>query len=456
MIFEQKLDIILKESELINAEDEPQYLYDLDNGFYRKVYNSDSNNSQIISYAMMMKIILGEENTYRTLHEDTSVAFEYFDQFKDISDETLNNSVYYGKSPMLNVVDYLDKIKETNSLELSLELDRFFTECLQRKVVNELNSPTLTEEGLERISNDIYEFEEQMAVNPEIKTKQDTIIENLKKMVELKEKEFDYQFEKEESVEKEEPTEEETYETYSHPRFEELNELERLKFIAEKNNDEVGYNYAEENIKRIIMETPATVTQEEWNEMKTETKISFVKIKMREAKILRDPKAFFYWKNMLEKLENNKEVTEEYSFPSSDSLFQSNDEPEEALENIEKQVEVAEEYQDDYQKNNQNEREKSKSTDVSNSINNIKEELTRLQIQYQAMLSDGYIDEDELFILLYRMKNLDEDAKKLKNQVSGTPSEIIADSIISTIAESREQITNKHTVVEETEKGMSR
>ena len=452
MIFEQKLNIILNESEQVNTTDEPQFLYELDNGFYRKVYTSDPNNSQITSYAKMMKIVMGEENAYRATYENPIVAFEYFDEFKEISDRTLNNSVHYGKAPMLNVIDYLDKIKENNSLELCLELDQFFTECLQRKIVNELSNPDLTEDDLEQINNSILEFEDQMAVNQDIKTKQDAIIDNLKKMVEIKSKELDFK----EEV-KEEPEEEvEEIESYSHPRFEELNELERLKAIAERDNDEVGYNYAEENIKRIIRENPATVTKDEWNEMKLETKISFIKIKIQEAKVLRDFNSFVKWKKILQKLENDKEIVQEYRTPSYSSSLFSDDDPEEALENIEEQVETVEEYQEEYQNNNQNNQEQENTKDVSGVISNLKDELVRLQIQYQSMLSDGYIDEDELYVLLHRMKNLEEDAKKLKSQVSGTTSEMLADSIISSIEESREQMTNKHTVEEEQEKGISR
>lgn len=109
---------------------------------------------------------------------------------------------------------------------------------------------------------------------------------------------------------------------YQHPRATELNELEKEKQIAKQNNDKVAYNNAQSAIEKIIRESPAEVTPEEWDSMNLSQQISFVKVKINESKILHDEDAFNYWNSNLKSLEKklgeHSEV-KEASQPSSSS-----------------------------------------------------------------------------------------------------------------------------------------
>lgn len=409
------LDEIFNEEESLKLTgiNKPQFSYDMGSGFYRKIYNYDSSNYRITPYATMMKVILGEERTYRSMYEDSIVAFDFFDQFKDYSDVILKSSVYSGKATMLNVLDYLEKINNSNSLQYCLELDLFFTVCLEKKVINELKNPGLSEIDLDIISKNIDDFVNQMNINPNIKTKQDIIIEKLRAEINLKRQQLIQKSDSKLSKK-----------IYSHPKSNELNELEKLKQIAKQNNDEVGYNYAQANIERIIREYPASISQEEWNKMGIDEKESFVKVKINEAKILKDKKMFDYWSQYLLGLSKNTNNVEQSV----------------ALNNTSVQVE------DRSEKINQ---KNDKSIDNMIMVNNLKGELIKLQRQYEDAFSDGYIDDEELSVLMHRIKKLEEEAYRLKQKFRGTPSERIVISIINIIEDSQIHMQKRQSVEEE-------
>lgn len=97
-----------------------------------------------------------------------------------------------------------------------------------------------------------------------------------------------------------------------HPRANELNELERQKQIAKKNNDEVAYNYAQSSIEKIIGENRMQIFPEQWKSFTNKQKESYIQIKMKEAKILNDKDEFNYWFASLNNLEEKNIV----NFPS--------------------------------------------------------------------------------------------------------------------------------------------
>ena len=115
-----------------------------------------------------------------------SIIKVFFDQFKEYSDSILKSSAYSKKAPMLNILDYFEQIHNNNSLQHCLELDLFFTVCLQKKIIHELNNTELNENDLSRMSKYIDDFVNQMTINPNLKTKQDIIIEELKNKINLK------------------------------------------------------------------------------------------------------------------------------------------------------------------------------------------------------------------------------------------------------------------------------
>lgn len=91
-----------------------------------------------------------------------------------------------------------------------------------------------------------------------------------------------------------------------HPRANELNELENQKQIAKQNNDEIAYNYAQENINKILKENPLNISETEYNAMNKEDKIRYINLKMKEAKALNDQDLFNYWNANLKRLESIK------------------------------------------------------------------------------------------------------------------------------------------------------
>ena len=95
--------------------------------------------------------------------------------------------------------------------------------------------------------------------------------------------------------------------TVSHPMSDILNELESQKKEAQSIGDDVGINYYESNIKRIISEHPLEVSPEEWDNFTFEQKEQFFLLKMKEAKILEDKDSFNYWHANLETLKSRNE-----------------------------------------------------------------------------------------------------------------------------------------------------
>lgn len=192
MSFTTHLDEVFNEDEALKVTgmNQPQLRYDMSNGFFKNIYNYQSSNYKITSYARMMKIVMGESRTFQSMYEDSIVAYEFFDQFKNLSDKVFQESTYEGKPPMLNILNALDQIRNQSSLAESQKLDLFLTECLHKKVIHELRNPDLNQNDINVIRNYINEFTNQMVRNPNVVTQQDTIISNINSLVDKREKQL--------------------------------------------------------------------------------------------------------------------------------------------------------------------------------------------------------------------------------------------------------------------------
>lgn len=93
-----------------------------------------------------------------------------------------------------------------------------------------------------------------------------------------------------------------------HPKAKELNELEKQKQIAKQNNDEVAYNYFQQGIIKIIKENRMQISEKQWASFSNEQKESYIQIKMREAKILKDKDEFDYWLSTLNNLKQQNSI----------------------------------------------------------------------------------------------------------------------------------------------------
>lgn len=186
-----------------------------------------------------------------------------------------------------------------------------------------------------------------------------------------------------------------------HPRANELNELEKQKQVAKNNNDEVAYNYAQSAIEKIIRESRIDVVPEKWDSMSIQDKIAFVKIKINESKILNDQDEFNYWNANLNSL-NSKLVSQSevktYNQPSYNSVLVNNE-------------------------------MKKEQTDLTICVNQLREKMNKVNAEYKFMLSDGYIDDVELSVLINRTNELIDNANSLKSLANNKNEIMLLNSI---------------------------
>ena len=202
---------------------------------------------------------------------------------------------------------------------------------------------------------------------------------------------------------------------YQHPMANELNELERQKQIAKQNKDEDAYRYAQSNIERIIEQNQATISPEKWDSLSIDEQISFARLKINESKILQDKDAFDYWNANLSGLEAKKSQTD----------INDNKPAEKPTEN------------------------KSNSLDFSVMINQLREQNSNISLEYKKMLSDGYIDDEELAILIRRLKDLSDNALVIKTMVTDKKQEATIDSIIEIINQETAKMTSMQRGIED-------
>ena len=130
---------------------------------------------------------------------------------------------------------------------------------------------------------------------------------------------------------------------FSHPQAALLNQLENQKRQAQIENDEVAYNYAQENINKILRENPLNVSEAEYNVMNREDKIRYINLKLKEAKALNDHDLFNYWNANLKHLESIKidnTTIQEYHAPLYNSPLSNN------IETLERNTSVKTEEKD--------------------------------------------------------------------------------------------------------------
>lgn len=333
-----------------------------------------------------------------------------------------------------------------------------------------------------------------------------------------------------------------------HPRFQELNELEQQKQIAKQNNDEVAYKYAQSLIEKIIRESRMEVSPRQWDSMNIQDKLSFVKIKMNEAKILHDQDDYNYWKSNLnslnEKLVSQSEVRE-YHHPSYNKVTTSsenNNDYQEMIQKLEpkkdynyyfdeilkatqkynsnvqmteeqkKQLigeifynegylieslsndeeirqiltrsinelsnnkiqirlqniiltEMQEKYKQLHPKKQGIQQQSVQETVVKNNdisdgldlsvlIEQLRIELNQVQNAYRSMLSDGYIDDDELATLLGMVNKIINDGYSLKNLATHQSDLNIISSIINSLEEEQKKMNKIQNGIEEIGKSM--
>lgn len=402
------LDEIFNEDEAlrITGVNQPQFSYDMGNGFSKNIYNYQSSNYKITSYGKMMKIVMGEKLTFKAMYEDSIVAYEFFDQFKDISDK-----IYHGKPPMFNILESLNKIKSESSLNESLKLDLFLTICLQRRVAHDLKNPNLTQDDIDKIKNYTSEFNSQMTKNPNLVTQQIQIISSIQNMISKKEKQLGGTVTQDSNPNKNANQAEVSL--YRHPKANELNELERKKQIAKQNNNILLYQQLQNKIENIISANRAKVSPQQWDAMDIDERKSFIQIKMKEAKILKDEDEFSYWNASLNRLNlKHQEITQNKA----------------SIQEPIVQTEVNENNPHNLSKDN---------LDLSGLTGQLRNELTKVQNAYRSMMSDGYIDDEELATLISMNNKIISDGYMLRGLATDSSDLRKINVIISSLEEQK-------------------
>lgn len=185
--YTELLDEIFNEDEAlkITGVNEPQFMYDMGNGNYKNIYNYQSSNYKITSYGRMMKIIMGSEISFKSMYEDSIYTYKFFDQFTNLSSKVFGNKI-----PMYNILNSLEKIKNSSSLIESQKLDYFLTSCLKQKVSYDLNSGEVDIDRINEIRSYIEEFSNQMVRNPKVISSSDKIIMDINEVLNEKSKQL--------------------------------------------------------------------------------------------------------------------------------------------------------------------------------------------------------------------------------------------------------------------------
>ena len=191
--------------------------------------------------------------------------------------------------------------------------------------------------------------------------------------------------------------------SYQHSKAKELNELENQKRMAKQNNDEIAYEFAQNNIEKIIRENQTSITTEQWNSMEVNEQISFVKLKINEAKVLHDKDAFDYWNSNLQILESQK------------------------ILDIKEQTK----------------------TDFSIFIDQLKKDVNSINTEYKEMILDGHLNNEELIILINRLNRLEDDSLLLCTMLTNDKEREILNSIIDMINKGISKMTTIQKDMEE-------
>ena len=172
-------------------EDEALQIYKLDHvqgklelgqDCYKNIFNYESNNYKITTYARMMKYVLGANKSFRIMYQDGIEFYEFFDQFEKLATEIFKNGVETKKPVVSCILDSLERIKKTNSIKDILNLDLFFSKCLEKRVKFFFKEKLSTDEinGVKKIVN---EFSIILTKCRSGKLDHDYVMDNIRKII---------------------------------------------------------------------------------------------------------------------------------------------------------------------------------------------------------------------------------------------------------------------------------
>ena len=178
------IDDIFDEDEALQIYklDRVQGKYELGQDCYKNIFNYESNNYKITTYARMMKYILGSNKSFRIMYQDGIEFYEFFDQFEKLATEIFKNGVETKKPVVSCILDSLERIKKTNSIKDILNLDLFFSKCLEKRVKFFFKEKLSTDEinGVKKIVN---EFSIILTKCRSGKLDHDYVMDNIRKII---------------------------------------------------------------------------------------------------------------------------------------------------------------------------------------------------------------------------------------------------------------------------------
>ena len=157
------LDEIFNEDEALEVTgiNTPQLNYKFGHVFDKKIYNYDSSNYRITSYARMMKLIIGKNQTFEAMYVDPISLYIKFDNFEEEAHDVFDINETSNLTPMMRVLLRLDTVRnskiDSNVIPQAYELDLFFTKCFSRTIKDRLNNVSSIDE-LDQLEGGVKEF----------------------------------------------------------------------------------------------------------------------------------------------------------------------------------------------------------------------------------------------------------------------------------------------------------
>lgn len=151
------LNEIFNETESLEMAEAVKQTYRVyDNKYYYEIRNMESSNFEITNYGNLIKILLGDSMTFESMYLDANKGFIYFnDEYGDIFKKYFNND----KDAVENLIIQINKIKIDKDLNDHLLLQKVLSECMLKKVKNnigKISSESLKKELIEFKSHSIW------------------------------------------------------------------------------------------------------------------------------------------------------------------------------------------------------------------------------------------------------------------------------------------------------------
>ena len=150
------LNEIFNETEALDmARARTQVVVRYKNNTYYRIRNVESSNSSITNYGVLLKALLGPKETFIGMYLDPNKMFTEFNkEYNTIFQEAFGND----KSAWENVINQIESIKASDSLEGHLKLDTVLAKCLKLKVESTIQKGNTSPKTLSKMNEIINSF----------------------------------------------------------------------------------------------------------------------------------------------------------------------------------------------------------------------------------------------------------------------------------------------------------